>query len=153
MIEVVGARPVHVGPIANRMRDVDKLECGIAGYSPKEALRYGMLNSTIAWTVLVDGRAEAMFGVCPVSTIESRGRPWLLMTDDALKHRRAILRLGWRYTQAIHRHFAILENYVYARNDVAIRWLARLGYAVGPVDTANGQPIRRFIRCVDRPLL
>lgn len=150
MIEVVPARPLHVGPIATRMRDIDRLECMIGGLSPKQALREGLMGSATVWTALVDGRPEAMFGVVPVSTIEGRGCVWLLMTDDAMRHRKALVRLGWRYTQALHRHFPVLENIVHAHNHLAIRWLARLGYAVGAVEIYNGHPIRGFMRCSNR---
>lgn len=146
MIEIVGARPQHVGPIATRMREIDKLECAMIGMSPKEALRHGMLGSTIVWTAKVNGRPEAMFGCVPVSTLEGRGRPWLLMTEDAVKHRRALVRLGWRYTQTLQHHFPILANFVHADNDVAIRWLTRLGYSVGSVDVYSGYPMRPFVR-------
>jgi hypothetical protein len=146
MIEIVPARPFHVGTVARRMRSVDRLECGIAGHTPKEALRLGLFGSTIVWTALVDGRPEAMFGAVPTSTIEGRGRPWMLMTEEATRHRKALVRLGWRYTKALHRYFDILENHVHADNALAIRWLARLGYAVGSVDVIRGHPMRPFVR-------
>lgn len=147
MIEVVTARGSHVGPIANRMRDIDVRECILAGHTPKEALRLGLVASTVVWTVKVDDRPEAMFGAVPISEIGGRARIWMLMTDDAVKQRKALVRLGWKYTQAIHSLYPTLENYVHAHNDVAIRWLSRLGYAVGPVDVIGGQPMRGFIRC------
>lgn len=150
MIEIVGARPQHVGTIARRMRQADRVECAALGHSPKDALRHGLVASSIAWTAKVDGRAEAMFGAAPISTLEGRGRVWMLMTDAAEQHRKALLRLGWRYTQALHDHYPILENYVHAHNDRTIRWLARLGYAIGPVDVIQGHPMRGFIRCASR---
>jgi hypothetical protein len=146
MIEIVAARPTHIGPIATRMRDIDRLECLIFGDSPKTALRRGLITSTVAWTALLDGRPEAMFGAAPISTIEGRGRVWLLMTDEAVRQRRALMRLGRIYTAALHRHFPILENFVHAHNDTASRWLARLGYALGPVDVIAGAPMRGFVR-------
>lgn len=150
MIEIVGARPFHVGTIARRLRTIDRLECYALGHSPKQALRLGLVASSIAWTALVDGRPEAMFGACPISMIEGRGRVWLLMTEDAEHHHKALVRLGWRYTQALHEHYPILENFVHARNDRAIRWLARLGYALGPVDVIGNQPMRGFVRCAPK---
>jgi len=140
---------MHVGPIATRMRDIDKLECRTFGMGPKAALRHGLLYGD-AWTVLIDGKAEAMFGVVAVNMIDGRGRIWLLMTDKAAAQHRALVRLGARYTEALHRHFAILQNDVHADNVRAIRWLTRLGYYVGPVDVVNGQPMRSFIRCATR---
>lgn len=150
MIEIVPARPQHVGPIAARMRIIDRKECFALGHSPKDALRWGLLGSSVVWTAKVDGRPEAMFGAVPISILEGRGRPWMLMTEDALRHRRALLRLGVVYTDAIHRHFQVLENYVHADNEAAIRWLARLGYAIGAVDVIRGEPMHRFLRCIAR---
>lgn len=146
MIEVVPAQPQHVGPIACRMREIDVIECQIMGHTPKEALRTGLLGSTIAWTVKIDGRAEAMFGATPLNFLEGKGRPWLLMTDVAAQKHSALVRLGWIYTEALNQHYPILQNWIHADNARTIRWLARLGYAVGSVDVIKGAPMRPFIR-------
>lgn len=146
MIEVIPAKPSHIGPIAVRMREVDKLECWAMGHSPKNALRTGLMGSTVAWTVLIDGRPEAMLGATPVNILEGRGRPWLLMTDVGGRNRKALVRLGHIYTDALHQQYPILENWVAAENNRTIRWLARLGYAVGAVDVIRGIPMRPFMR-------
>lgn len=150
MIEVVPARPSHIGTIANRMRAIDVEECAVFDMTPKEALRHGIQTAALAWTVKINGRPEAMFGATTISLLGSSARVWLLMTDEAAKQRRALVRLGKIYTRALHLHYDRLENLVHAHNDKSIRWLARLGYAIGSVDVINGQPMRPFIRCVDR---
>lgn len=147
MIEIVPASPSHIGPIATRLRSIDRMECLVAGHSPKQALRVGITASAVAWTAKIDGRPEAMFGVTTVSLMEGRGRAWLLMTDEAARQHRALVRFGRLYTEALQRHYTVLENHVHAHNDKAIRWLARLGFVIGPVDVINGQPMRPFIRC------
>lgn len=146
MIEVVPARPRHVNTIAKRMRDIDKLECAVMGHTAKDALRLGLMASTIAWTVLIDEHPEAMMGATPTSFLEGKGRPWLLMTDVAARQHKALLRLGRIYTRALHRAYPVLENWVHADNAPTIRWLSRLGYAVGGVDVIRGAPMRPFIR-------
>jgi hypothetical protein len=146
MIEIITARPTHIGPIATRMRDIDRMECAAVCHSPKDALRQGLMTSSVVWTALIDGRPEAMFGAVPISEINGKARIWLLMTDKAAEQQVALVRLGWKFTMACHVHYPILENYVHARNDVAIRWLSRLGYAVGAVDVINGVPMRGFVR-------
>lgn len=146
MIEVVPAKPRHVNTIAKRMRHIDVMECAMMGHGPKDALRTGLLGSTIAWTALVDGKPEAMFGATPINFLEGKGRPWLLMTDVGAKQRKALLRLGWIYTLAIHRQYPMLENWIHADNTRTIRWLSRLGYAVGAVDVIRGTPMRPFMR-------
>ncbi|MFL6728060.1 MAG: hypothetical protein ACJ8FS_16330 [Sphingomicrobium sp.] len=147
MIQIIPARPTHIGPIATRMREIDKLECAVFGHSPKNALRAGLMSASLAWTALVNGRPEAMFGVSTVSLLDNEGRPWMLMTDEAMRHSVALVRFGRVYTEAIQRHYAILQNWVHAENAVSIRWLSRLGFAVGSVDVINGQPMRVFARC------
>ena len=146
MIEVVPARPNHIGTIARRMREIDVLECYVGGYAPKSALRVSLISSTIAWTVMIDGRPEAMMGASPLNLLDGTGRPWLLMTGVAGKHAISLVRLGRIYTEAMHRHYNQLENWVHADNITTIRWLSRLGYAVGPVDVIRSQPMRPFAR-------
>lgn len=146
MIECVPSTPAHIGTLATRMRDIDIAECAFAGMSPREALRAGVSTSETCWTVKIDGRPEAMFGVVAMSMLEGRGRIWMLMTDDGAKAHRAIVRFGHIYTAALARHYRVLENHVHARNDKAIRWLSRLGFHVGPVDVIGGQPMRFFVR-------
>jgi hypothetical protein len=147
MIEIVPARFGHINSIALRMREIDRVECGVFGHTPKSALRLGLVSSTIAWVALIDGRPEAMFGASTQSLIDGTGRPWMLMTDEAVKHKTALVRLGRIYTKALHQHYATLHNWVHAHNATAIRWLARLGYAVGGVEVIRGHPMRPFVRC------
>jgi hypothetical protein len=148
MIEIVPAHARHVNSIAQRMRDIDRLECHIFGHTPKQALRNGLSSATCAWTALVDGRPEAMFGASTISLLDGSGRPWMLMTDEAVRHKTALLRLGRIYTEAMHRHYALLHNWVHARNETSIRWLARLGYGIGSVEVMRGEPMRPFVRHV-----
>lgn len=146
MIEVVPASPAHVGTIALRMREIDRLECAVAGHSPKEALRMSLRASTVAWTVKIDGRPEAMFGASTVSLLDSEGSPWLLLTDTGAKAAKALVREGRRYSDAMNAAYSTLANFVHADNAVAIRWLQRLGYSIGEPFDVNGHPMRRFER-------
>lgn len=146
MIEIVAARPQHVGVIATRAREIDVIECELAGMTVKQALRHGLMYGHTAWTAKVDGRPEAMFGALVGSMLEGRARVWMIMTDEAAKHGKALVRFGHIYTASLHRHFTVLENCVSAENDLAIRWLTRLGYVVGDVDVVHGRKIRPFFR-------
>lgn len=147
MIEVVPASVIHVGPVANRLREIDVLECALMGHKPKQALRLAINNSVLAWTVKIDGRAEACMGVSAVSTILGIGSPWLLMTEVATRHAVALVKLGASYSERMQALFPVLENNVHADNAVAIRWLSRLGYTFGPVFDMGSQPMRGFRRC------
>lgn len=146
MTELVPALPRHINRIAKNMRQIDVLECQIMGRTPKQALRTGLLVSTIAWTIMVDGEPEGMLGVSPVSMIEGKGTPWMLMTERGGKLSKDLVRLGRLYTEHMHKHFPLLENWVHGDNTRTIRWLTRLGYAVGSVDVIRGHPMRPFVR-------
>jgi hypothetical protein len=148
MIEVVPASPAHIGTIANRMRHIDQIECQWGGHSPKTALRLGLRSSMVAFTVKVDGRPEAMFGVVTTSWIYREGGIWMLLTDVGEKQSKSLVRLGKIYTAAFMRHYDVLRNHVHADNHKAIRWLTRLGFVVGPVDVIRGQPMREFVQFV-----
>lgn len=146
MIEFVAASPAHVGTIATRMRDIDRRECDALGRTPKEALRLGLVASHFAWTVKVDGRPEAMLGCVTTSLLGSEGSPWLLMTPDAAKQARTLLVEGRRYSVLFSEHYRVLKNFVHADNEIACRWLTRLGYTIGEPFDMNGHPMRPFER-------
>lgn len=148
MIAIVPATGAHVGPIAARMRAIDRMECQVFGRDPKQALRWSLMASALAWTARIDGRPEAMFGASTVSTIEGVGSPWLLMTDVAVRHARALVRMGRQYSDLMQRQYLRLENRVHADNVVAIRWLERLGYDIGGEVLVNGHLMREFSRVV-----
>lgn len=146
MIEFVPATPAHVGTLAARMREIDRQECAIMGHGPKEALRLSLRYSTLAYTCKIDGRPEAMFGLSSICLLTGEGSPWLLMTDVAAKNAKALVRDGRRYSVLFQTVFPTLRNHVHADNHVAVRWLRRLGYAIGEVTDMNGHPMRTFER-------
>jgi hypothetical protein len=131
VIELVPASITHVGPIASRMREWDVREAAAFGHSPKQALRLGLTASLWSLTAQVDGRPEAMLGLCPASLIEGRGTPWMLGTDEVYRHGRA-LAAGWQ--PLIARMLVdcpLLENWVAAGNRRAITFLRHVGFEVG----------------------
>jgi hypothetical protein len=144
---MIPAEPKHINSIARRMSAIDIKECAVFGHTPKQALRLGFARSYMAWTVMIDGQPEAMLGVTTLSLLDRIGRPWLLMTDVARCQSVSLVRLGRIYTEALHKQYDLLHNWVHADNRTAVRWLTRLGYLVGPVDVIAGQPMRPFTKC------
>ncbi len=129
-ITITLAAPSHIGPIATRMREIDRIECAAMGHSPKQALRSGLALSDPAWTALVDGRAEAMFGLVVTSALGGEGRPWLLGSDAVYAHPRAMLRAAPRFLAAMFDATPRLSNLVAADNARAIRLLRRWGFTI-----------------------
>lgn len=120
----------HINRLANRMREVDRVECLATGRQPKQALRHCLNGSTLAWTVLKDNKPVGMFGVLPLSIIEGRGAPWFLGTDELLTGARQWIKWGPGFVEAMQGDFPRLQNIVAIDNHRAIRVLKALGFAV-----------------------
>jgi hypothetical protein len=129
-ITITPGASAHIAAIAARMREIDRVECAAMGHTPKQALRSGLASSTLALTALVDGRAEAMFGLVVISALGGEGRPWLLGSDAVYAHPRAMLRAAPRYLAAMFEATPRLSNLVAADNVRAIRLLRRWGFTI-----------------------
>lgn len=137
-VEIVAASPLHVGPIATRMREIDARECEAMGHRPKDALRAGMRQSLWSLTAIVDERPEAMFGVVAQSMVDCRAVPWFLGTDRIYGCGRHMLTKGRDVIALMRRTFSTLENVVSVENVRAIRLLKRWGFEVGDEVTIYG---------------
>lgn len=126
------------------MRPWDVKEAAAFGHSPKQALRLGLAASMWCLTAKIDGRPEAMLGLCPVSLIEGRGQPWLLGTDEVYRHPRGFAR--WRpIIDRMRSDCPRLSNWVAAGNTRAITFLTHCGFEVGDeVLNVRGLDMRRF---------
>ncbi|WP_157215858.1 hypothetical protein [Flavisphingomonas formosensis] len=145
ILSIIEAAPGHVAPIAARMRTIDRLECAAAGHAPDAALAIGLAGATVAWSALVDGEPQAMFGVSPRSALERSGIPWFLGSDAVLRHGRALLRFGPAFLDRMHADFPRLDNAVSCGNRAAIRLLKRWGFVVEPdLHMIGNQPFHFF---------
>lgn len=144
-IQIVPARMRHVLHIAKRMRQADRDEVWAAARkSPAEALIYSLRKSTIAWTAIVDGRPEVMWGAGDINVLTGVGAPWLLGTDAIEKHTVAFLRRSVDFREQLLSRYSILRNFVDDRNVVAIRWLKWLGFELLDPVEMNGHAFRLF---------
>ncbi|APL94085.1 hypothetical protein [Sphingobium indicum] len=144
-VEVVTARATHIGPVATRLRNIDRIECEAMGHSPKQALRNGFLLSDRCWTALVDGRPEAMFGAVTVSALDRRKTVWFLGTDEVYRHGRLLLAWGPGLIRRAVDSRWWAGNLVSSANGKAIRLLEAWGFTVEPEEQmVNGVPFRHF---------
>jgi len=131
MIDLIPARLTHVGPLASRMREIDREECRAMGRSPKEGLRIGLRTSLSAFTALQGTKPLAMMGVVSTGLVSRRGLVWFLGTDEVYRHGRALLELGPKVIGYWLETFETLENVVSVKNERAIRLLIRWRAHVG----------------------
>ena len=107
------------------------MECEAFGHSPRQGLRMGLFNSDQAWTALVDGRPEAIFGCITVSALGGVGSPWLLGTDEVYRHGRELLQWGPGFIKAISDSTPNLKNLVSVFNVRGVQLLRAWGFSVG----------------------
>lgn len=146
-VRIVPAAFKHVGRIANRMRTHDRIECQAMGRAPKQSLRMGLMLSEHAWTALVDGQAEAMFGVVVDNTLSGEATPWFLGTDEVYRHGREMLMWGPGMLARLGDSRRKLSNLVSSANTPAIRLLRRWGFEVSEDEVVvRGVPFRQFVK-------
>jgi len=128
-----------------RAADVDEVMAA-SGRTPHEALEISLRKSAIAWTALIDGRPEIMFGAGDLNVLTLTAAPWLLGTDAVAQNYRAFLRgsLDWR-DQLLGR-YAVLRNVVDDRNEISKRWLRWMGFELSEPAAlgVNGEMFRLF---------
>lgn len=132
---IVPADRRHIGAIARAMRACDQRECAAMGHSPKQALRIGLLASDRAFTVMIDARPAAIFGLVIRCALTGEAVPWMLGTDALDRQARALMLHGPAVIEALRRSgrgegYWRLSNYVAADNSRAIRLLRRWGFVV-----------------------
>lgn len=128
---IVPATPAHAAELAANMREADVAEVW-AGWrhTPTEAINRSIAVSRDPLAGLADGRVVCIFGVASPIILSAVASPWLLGAKELPRHSRTFLRLNRLYTRHIRNEYAILENYVDARNALAIRWLRWLGFTI-----------------------
>jgi hypothetical protein len=137
-VELVAATPDHIAPVAERMREWDRIEAGAFGYSSAVALRMGLAGSVDCFTALVDGTPEAIMGLMPKSLVAAEGSPWLLGTEVVYANPRAMLALGPKVVALWSDSTPNMAGLVAAGNDRAIRYLRRIGFTIGEEPTMTG---------------
>ena len=149
-LEIVPLESRH-GDIIPRLRKADKDEIrAMEGISPDLAVAYSIACADPGWAAELDGRTEAVFGVGPVHYLGPKnwgmGRPWLVGSDEIEKHPVAFYRLSKKIIVEMKTRYAVLENWVDARNKLSIRWLEWAGFHIEPAANIGyeNRPFHRF---------
>lgn len=139
------AQRIHINTIANRLREIDREECEAMGRTGKASLWLALETSSKAWTAMVDGQPEAMFGVVVEDLLSGIGTPWFLGTDEVYRHGRELLMWGPGLLSRLSDSRLTLRNLVSSRNRRAIRLLERWGFTVDENEvTVRGVAFRSF---------
>ena len=145
--EILVAEEAHVLDVAARMRPADRQEVlASAGFTPEQALRESMAVSVFARVLVLGGEVAGMFGVAadvvqaPGGLVRVRDGPngigpavpWAMTTVVVDRHPIEFWLASKRILAALRGPFPVLVQRVDARYGAALRWLARLGFTIGP---------------------
>lgn len=145
MIAFRYATPDDIDPIVADIRRDDVREMAALGTTPRRALTIGVQDSVWAAVATYDGVPACLFGVSAVNVLAGMGAPWMLATNVAVRHQRALLPTAKAAVAAMHDTFPRLTNLVDDRSLVSKRWLQWLGFsfALEPI-LIRGVPFRIF---------
>lgn len=143
-IEIVPANAEHCQSIGGRLRPSDEAEVWRAGrLGPVEALHRSMSQST-AFTVLMDGQPEIMYGVGDLNVLAGIGGVWLLGTDAISRNWRWFLRATAEGLPGLFTRHTVLRNAVDRDNAASLRWLKWLGATFLTEVDVHGYPFIVF---------
>lgn len=146
-IAIVPAGMDHIATIAARMRQADVVEVWASSSStPHDALMFSLKHSAQAWTAVIDGQPEVMFGVADLNILTGTGAPWLLGTEAVVTHHRQFLRRSVWWREKLLGRYEVLKNFVHDDNVVSKRWLKWLGFTLHDAAPTgvNGEMFRMF---------
>lgn len=146
-VTIIPAGADHIATIAARMREADRIEVmASSGSSPHHALMFSLDRSQRAFTALVDGQPEVMFGVSDLNILTATGAPWLLGTEAVVTHQRQFLRRSIWWKEKLFEGYDVLKNLVHDDNVVSKRWLKWLGFTLSdPMPLGkSGEAFRLF---------
>lgn len=120
-----------VDVIARDMRQADVVEVWEARHlTPLEALMDGWSKSELSAVVTVDKKPCVMLGLVVRDVLSDIGSPWLLGTNEALKHKRQFVSLVEPVLNHMFTRCSLLYNWVHSENHDSIRWLKRIGFII-----------------------
>lgn len=114
--------------LAPRLRELDIQEIYAGtGLAPLECLELSLsLPSVGVWVGVYKDKPEIIFGLSKVN--DDEGCPWMVCTDELKNSPTEFIKKCRSWVQGFSRQFPLIRNYVYAKNELHIRWLKWCGF-------------------------
>ena len=132
--------------LKDNLRSEDIAECRAGGLTPQQALLNGYVWSDECYSAKVNGKTEAMFGVCSQNQLEGVGVIWYLGSEETMRHPIAMVRDSQQYINNWFKKYRMLWNVVDSRNTTHINWLKHLGFIFTGDVMVNGHRFIRFYK-------
>lgn len=128
-VRVRQAIEADIAPISKALRKIDRLEMALVSMRCEEdALADGFRKSDKCFTVEIEGKPAAMFGVCKYGVLGDDACIWFLGTNDIKRIKKTFVKQSRIYIEEFYKiGVCRLDNYVWIHNRWAIKWLKWLG--------------------------
>jgi hypothetical protein len=133
-VKVRAVEPSDLVYLAEHLREQDVAELRAAGHTDiHAALVRSVAMSNETFVAVANGKPVAVFGCAEHGSLLAKdGVPWLLGTQEIVKHRRVLQRWARGYITDLLGRYPRLFNAVHAENTVSVRWLKALGFDLHP---------------------
>lgn len=145
-VNIVPSDAGDVFELKDNLRAEDIQECQAGGFTPAQALINGFTQSDECYSAKVNGKTEAMFGVCSQNQPEGIGVIWYLGSDETMRHPIAMVRDSRKYIDGWLKKYKMLWNVVDERNTTHISWLKHLGFIFTTTVIVNGYRFIQFYK-------
>ena len=136
--------------LSKNLRKCDEEELkAFANLSPQSALTQGLIFSELPIVVVNNNKPVAMFGVVPEGDL---GLIWFLGTDELKDLSLPFLKECRDVVRMFSKKYKVLGNFVFAENDLHIKWLRWCGFKFINLHKRFGyeqKPFYEFVRIND----
>lgn len=147
-IDVVTAQKSHIVELHSKIKqsDVDEVMAS-SGYTAEQALTVSLENSEKAYTVMVSGKPEMMFGVVVDEFFDDAYVVWMLSSEAVfpLVTVKRFMREAKSFIKSFHKDKLFLWNYVDERNLRSLNWLRKCGFRFVKREERHGHAQIPFI--------
>lgn len=125
-----------------RKEDLEEISCS-SGLTPLQSILIGFRTGE-TYAIVWKGEVVAIFGCGGIRGVI--GIPWMLASPTLSKIKKKFLRECKAYVFHMLEAYEYLENYVWADNEVHIKWLEWLGFTLCDPEPegVDDKPFRRF---------
>ena len=151
MIEFVPTRKRHLRVIEQNLLPGDVAELEATGKSVSYALYESFYKSRECLTIMIDGRASAVFGVGVFPEYPTVGVPWLLCTDQIKGKELSLMKSAKTVIELWSRDYDLMTNIVHDANESAKGLIETLGFKFPDefdlvINPVTGEPFRVFLK-------
>ena len=140
IVEIRQAKKEDIKELRNHLRIEDHREVMLSGFHNNEAaLEHGLANSTESYTVLVEGKVSAMFGINPRTLLGAEAVIWFLGRPEMARIKKTFMRVSRYIVNEWRRRYLVLYNVVPLDYAKSLAWLRWLGVNVDKTVTLGGR--------------